>query len=141
MDKNKISNALEKLKSEDKSRSNTAKIRDLIDVIETAISSGISLEAIYSELKKEGLNQTFQSFKNSLTRIRNPKSNKQTNQKRITGGALISETKETPPSITSSTSKKADREKVANHFMQASTTNPLIKRQLNKGKNDENSSN
>lgn len=139
MDKNKISAALEKLKSEDKTRSNTAKIRDLIDVIETAISSGISLEAIYSELKKEGLDQTFHSFKNSLYRIRNPRSKKAINKKHDTGGATISEPKETSPSTTTTVSKKAEREKVADRFMQASTTNPLIKRHL-KGKNDENSS-
>ncbi len=140
MDKNRISAALEKLKSDDKSRSNTAKIRDLIDVIETAISSGISLEAIHSELKKEGLDQTFYSFKNSLYRIRKPSLNKPINQKTDTGGAAIREPKEPSPTTTSTTSKKSEREKVANHFMQASTTNPLIKRHLTKGKNDENSS-
>lgn len=62
MDKDKISDALERLKTEDKSRSNTAKIRDLIDVIETAISSGVSLEAIYSELKKGGAKPDFPKF-------------------------------------------------------------------------------
>lgn len=139
MDRKKISAALEKLTEGDSSRSETAKIRDVIDDIENALNSGVSREAIFNELKKEGLTLTFASFKNSLHRIRKSRVNASSISS-ITGGGNVATTEKVQPDTTPK-SKRSEREKVADRFMGAESTNPLINRFKNKGNTDENSSN
>jgi hypothetical protein len=70
MDKKTISEQLRTLATNDKNRTDTARLRDVIDDVEAALSAGVSRLAVYETLKENGLDMTKNSFDSALKRIR-----------------------------------------------------------------------
>ncbi len=70
MDIKTISAQLRALATSNVNRSNTARLRDVIDDVEFALSAGVSRSLIIEQLAKNGLVFTLPNFENSLYRIR-----------------------------------------------------------------------
>jgi hypothetical protein len=69
---------LTELAKSDVTRSHTAQVRDLYDVIENALDSGVSRTVIHQKLVDSGMTLTLRHFDQALYRIR--KSKKQSGQ-------------------------------------------------------------
>jgi hypothetical protein len=69
MDKKTITERLRALASNDKKRSKTARLRDVIDDVEAALAAGVTRAAVHEELKAH-LDMSFQTFVGTLQRIR-----------------------------------------------------------------------
>jgi hypothetical protein len=83
MDKKLASERLRALASDDNKRSKAARLRDVIDDVETALLAGVTRAAVIEELAALGLEMSLATFETTLKRIR---------QKRGTA----SSTRETP---------------------------------------------
>lgn len=70
MDKDEISRQLRKLATSDESRGKTARLRDVFDDVELALSSGVSRALVLETLEKNGLSMTPKGFDSALSRIR-----------------------------------------------------------------------
>jgi len=57
-----------------RARSETARLRDILDEIETALSAGVSRDAVFNTLREQGFRMTFKSFESALYRIRKKQS-------------------------------------------------------------------
>jgi hypothetical protein len=75
MDNKRITEALLSLASSDENRSEIARLRDVFDAVETALSAGVSRVAILDALHRQGFSMTLKTFDNAIYRIR--KRNKQ----------------------------------------------------------------
>lgn len=74
MDGNEINERLRALASDDKRRSETARLRDLFDNVEAALEAGVSQADVLAELNQAGFSMTINSFKSALQRIRKQRS-------------------------------------------------------------------
>lgn len=70
MDRNSVADVLRGLAEGDKARSETARLRDVIDEVETALAAGVSRAAILEALHSQGFTMTLKSFESALYRIR-----------------------------------------------------------------------
>ena len=57
-----------------RARSETARLRDIFNEIETALSAGVSRAAVFNTLLEQGFKMTFKSFESALYRIRKKQS-------------------------------------------------------------------
>jgi|GEM_PF-2084650 len=73
MSKNSVVDALRTLATSDKSRSETARLRDVFDEVEGALKAGVSRAAILETLHEQGFTMTPKSFESALYRLRRKK--------------------------------------------------------------------
>ena len=73
MSKNSVVEALRTLATSDKSRSETARLRDVFDEVEGALKAGVSRAAILETLHEQGFTMTPKSFESALYRLRRKK--------------------------------------------------------------------
>jgi hypothetical protein len=70
MDNTTISNRLKALAAGVEHRSKTARLRDLFDDVEAALSAGVHSHVIVNELKTFGLDMSVATFHSTLKRLR-----------------------------------------------------------------------
>ncbi|WP_443691036.1 hypothetical protein [Pseudomonas sp.] len=70
MTKDSVADELRALASGDKSRSETARLRDIVAEVEAALSAGVSRAAVLEALNAQGFTMTLKSFESALYRIR-----------------------------------------------------------------------
>jgi hypothetical protein len=70
MNKKSISDVLLSLASNGKKRSETARLRDIFDSVEAALSAGVSRADIVEALHGEGFSMGINSFDSAMSRIR-----------------------------------------------------------------------
>jgi len=70
MSKNSVAEALRTLATSDKSRSETARLRDVFGEVEDALKAGVSRAAILETLHAQGFTMTPKSFESALYRLR-----------------------------------------------------------------------
>lgn len=70
MTKDSVADVLRALATGDKSRSETARLRDIVDEVEAALSAGVSRAAVLEALNGQGFTMTLKSFESALYRIR-----------------------------------------------------------------------
>ncbi len=70
MTKDSVTSVLRSLATGDKNRSETARLRDIMDEVENALTSGVSRLAILEALNEQGFTMTIKSFESALYRIR-----------------------------------------------------------------------
>jgi hypothetical protein len=124
-DKQSLANQLRKLAAGDQHRSETARLRDVFDEIETALKAGVSRRAILETLHKNGFTMNLRTFDTALYRIRRERSKQ---QRSSAPEPAPSETDPARPDDLAGLDKKQRREKLADQFIKPETTNPLLKR-------------
>lgn len=70
MDRKAIAERLRALASDDKKRSKAARLRDVIDDVEAALSAGVPRSSVVDELAAQGLQMSLATFETTLKRIR-----------------------------------------------------------------------
>ena len=70
MTNNSVADVLRALATGDKGRSETARLRDIVDEIEAALAAGVSRAAVLETLNAQGFTMTLKSFESALYRIR-----------------------------------------------------------------------
>jgi hypothetical protein len=72
VDKEKVSAALQELADEHRGipRSDTARLREVLDDVEDALSAGASHSAVLDTLHNQGFSLTLSSFQSTLARLR-----------------------------------------------------------------------
>ncbi|MCC8633418.1 hypothetical protein ABVE12_20835 [Xanthomonas euvesicatoria] len=70
MSQQTLANALAQLATSDAGRSETARLRDVIDQVEAALAAGVSRQAILDELHSRGFTMTMRGFETALYRVR-----------------------------------------------------------------------
>lgn len=60
-------------------RSETARLRDIFDDVETVLQSGVQREVVLATLHEKGFTMTPKSFKSALQRIRKERSSEEGN--------------------------------------------------------------
>lgn len=147
MKKPSIADALRALATDDTARSETARLKDIIDDIEAALSAGVSRAAVLKTLHDQGFTMTAKSFESALYRIRKQRSKKeQQSDKALTHENQDKPSKEEKPQKTisdnpgpgedlSGLTDKQRRERVADKYVNTEPKNPLLKRLLDKDKN------
>lgn len=148
MQKNSVADVLRALATGDKARSETARLRDVVDEVEAALSAGVSRAAILEALHGQGFTMTLKSFESALYRIRKQRGNtgQQTAQPAplppvtpaapTPAPASVSAPAETPPAASepaglddlAGLDKKQRRERLADQFIKPESTNPLLKK-------------
>lgn len=66
MQKDSVADVLRSLATGDKSRSETARLRDVFPEVETALNAGVSRAAILDALHGQGFTMTLKSFESAL---------------------------------------------------------------------------
>lgn len=70
MEINNAAEALIALASSDNKRSQTAKLRGIIDAVELALNAGVAREVVLQSLNESGLEMNMKSFESALYRLR-----------------------------------------------------------------------
>ena len=70
MTKDEVSTRLRALATDDKRRSETARLRDVFDDVEATLNAGVTQADVLAELHALGFTMTMASFKSALQRIR-----------------------------------------------------------------------
>ena len=96
MDKDAISAQLKALATGDKSRGQTARLRDVFDDVEFALRSGVSRALVLETLAKNGLTMSPKGFDSALSRIRARKK-KEPTQARLAGSNPVPSPTPSPP--------------------------------------------
>lgn len=148
MQKNSVADVLRALATGDKARSETARLRDVVDEVEAALSAGVSRAAILEALHGQGFTMTLKSFESALYRIRKQRgsSGQQTAQPAplppvtpaapAPAPASVSAPAESSPAASepaglddlAGLDKKQRRERLADQFIKPESTNPLLKK-------------
>lgn len=147
MQKNSVADVLRALATGDKARSETARLRDVVDSVESALSAGVSRVAILDALHGQGFTMTLKSFESALYRIR--KQREKAGQKTAQPAPLpsapaaviqsapvsVSQPEEVAPVASvpvgddlSGLDKKQRRERLADQFIKPESSNPLLKK-------------
>lgn len=74
MTKDEVSTRLRALATDDKRRSETARLRDVFDDVEATLNAGVTQADVLAELHALGFTMTMASFKSALQRIRKERS-------------------------------------------------------------------
>lgn len=114
-------------------RSDTARLRDVFDAVESALGAGVSRAAVLAELQKQGLAMTPKSFEGAVYRIRKERRQEGLPTKR----SALTVTAE-PPQIVSQTndqglseidtatlSPKEKRERLGDKYVKAESSHLL----------------
>jgi hypothetical protein len=154
MEKGSVADALRALATDDQSRPETARLRDVIDEVEAALKAGISRSDILETLHREGgFTMTLKSFESALYRIRKQRKKRsetenQENQRRVISNisesdqpikqvqqAINTTPQEATDSVESLKGKDAKqrREATANLYIK-DVNNPLFRRKQEKNK-------
>ena len=148
MQKNSVAAVLRALATGDKARSETARLRDVVDEVEAALSAGVSRAAILEALHGQGFTMTLKSFESALYRIRKQRGStgQQTAQPAplppvtpaapTPAPASVSAPAEASPAVSepaglddlAGLDKKQRRERLADQFIKPESTNPLLKK-------------
>lgn len=148
MQKNSVADVLRALATGDKARSETARLRDVVDEVEAALSAGVSRAAILEALHGQGFTMTLKSFESALYRIRKQRGStgQQTAQPAplppvtpaapTPAPASVSAPAEASPAVSepaglddlAGLDKKQRRERLADQFIKPESTNPLLKK-------------
>jgi len=148
MQKNSVADVLRALATGDKARSETARLRDVVDEVEAALSAGVSRAAILEALHGQGFTMTLKSFESALYRIRKQRGSigQQTAQPvplppvspaaPTPAPASVSAPAEASPAVSepaglddlAGLDKKQRRERLADQFIKPESTNPLLKK-------------
>lgn len=75
MDRKTISERLRALACDDLNRSKAARLRDVIDDVESALAAGVPRALVVQELARHGLQMSLATFETSLKRIRCKRAN------------------------------------------------------------------
>lgn len=68
---NTIKDTLQQLSQDPKNRSDTARLRDIVDDVEKALKAGVKRETVFKALQDNGFEKmSFKSFESALYRIR-----------------------------------------------------------------------
>lgn len=136
MQKNSVADVLRALATGDKSRSETARLRDVFGEVEAALSAGVSRAAVLEALHGQGFTLTLKSFESALYRIRQQR--ERVGQRPASAAPLSSREpvpegsapEETSPDVDdlSGLDKKQRRERLGDQFIKNEPTNPLLKR-------------
>ena len=78
MGKNTIADRLRALAADDQNRSKAARVREVIDEIETALAAGVSRQKVLEALAADGLVMSMRTFETILKRIRRNRGGKKT---------------------------------------------------------------
>ena len=70
MNREALAAKLRTLAQSDEARSKTARLRDVIEDVETALAAGVSRERIVQELGRHGLEMSLATFAGTLRRLR-----------------------------------------------------------------------
>lgn len=137
MQKNSVADVLRALATGDKARSETARLRDVFDEVEAALSAGVSRAAVLDALHDQGFTMTLKSFESALYRIR--KQREKTGQRSTPSNqpepaAAKPEETNTALDDLAGLDTKQRREKVADKFIKSENTNPLLKNLLKEPK-------
>ncbi|MDC5123763.1 hypothetical protein NRA16_17775 [Acinetobacter baumannii] len=92
------SDALRALAKGDSNRSETARLRDVIDDVEAALEAGVSRSAILETLHQQGFKMSLKSFESALYRIRKKRATGQFNKAANPLQTLVETTKNEDPS-------------------------------------------
>lgn len=146
MTKEDVTARLRELATDDKKRTETARLRDVFDDVEATLKAGVSQADVLATLKASGFTMTMASFKSALQRIRKerrsdapPAAKAAPAQPQSSATAAAPAPAEAPKTETEAikhdepnghTSMKNRGEAVASKYM-GSATNPLLKK-LNK---------
>lgn len=142
MNKNSVAEALRALAGS-QSRSETARLREVFDEVETALSAGVSRTAILETLHSQGFAMTAKSFESALYRLRKQRESgkplKAKEERVDNTAANPTERAAAPQSFTPkemdedqsevfiNLTQKERREKRADQFIKPDSTNPLLK--------------
>lgn len=144
MDKNSVAEALRALAGSE-SRSETARLREVFDEVETALSAGVSRTAILETLHEQGFTMTAKSFESALYRLRKqreagklPKAKAERVHASLSS-ATAGNRAAAPQGLTPKREDEAEsedllnltpeekRDRRASQFIKPATTNPLLK--------------
>lgn len=75
--------ALRTLAAGTQNRSETARMKEIIDEVEAALAAGVSREAVRQELNTQGFTMTSKSFESALYRIRKKRVGEKRGQKNL----------------------------------------------------------
>ncbi|SPA23668.1 conserved hypothetical protein [Cupriavidus taiwanensis] len=70
MKRSSVAGALRALATDSKGRSETARLRDVFEEVEAALSAGVKRQAILDALNAQGFRMTLKSFESAMYRIR-----------------------------------------------------------------------
>jgi hypothetical protein len=135
-----LSAVLRALARGDSARSETARLRDVIDDVEAALSAGVSRAKVLEELHGHGFTMNLKSFESALYRIR--KSRKKGQEKGHATGSVASTRRdsdlsvrksenvedEVPEPDTTGTPARQRREARANRYIKPEASNPLLRK-------------
>lgn len=76
MDKDRLGGSLRALATNDEVRSETARLKDVFDDIETALDAGVKVPAILETLHKLGFKMSLAGFRSAIQRIRKERAGK-----------------------------------------------------------------
>lgn len=77
MEKNKVASALQELATNDETRSETARLRDILDDVEAALDAGVNRVKVLEALHQQGFKMTLRAFDSALYRLRKQRAIKQ----------------------------------------------------------------
>ena len=118
MTKEILSNELNRLASNDEKRTQTARLRDLLEEIEATLASGVTRAAVVETLAKNGFNLPLGSFNSTLHRLRKKRNNntvpvsKQVGQVKATSRIPKTEDEMDDPTPISGTHNPSDLEAI-----------------------------
>jgi hypothetical protein len=99
--KNSVADALRALAVGEASRSETARLRDVMDDIEAALKAGVSRAAVLDTLQGRGFSMTMKSFESALYRIRKQRLGAGTGSGSGSGGRLDKSSARSAPGASS----------------------------------------
>jgi DNA-binding winged helix-turn-helix (wHTH) protein len=88
--KDDLKESLRELATSDTNRSETARLRDIFEDIETALSAGVKAQIVLETLHKKGFKMSINGFRSAIQRIRKEryKNPKNTISKKIQTGEI-----------------------------------------------------
>jgi hypothetical protein len=90
MDKIAVAQSLRALAADNKGRSKTARLRDVLDDVEAALAAGVPRSAVLQTLAQHGLDMTLATFETTLRRLRRKRAGPGTPAPGQPAGTLLS---------------------------------------------------
>uniref|UniRef100_UPI003F493BB2 hypothetical protein n=1 Tax=Cupriavidus taiwanensis TaxID=164546 RepID=UPI003F493BB2 len=103
MEISSVAGALRALATDSKGRSETARLRDVFEEIEAALSAGVRRQAVLDALNAQGFRMTLKGFESAMYRIRRQRGK----AIRVSCAAQLSATPPMPPQTQTTHSKEA----------------------------------
>lgn len=136
MTKDEVSARLRALATDDKRRSETARLRDVFDDVEATLNAGVTQTDVLAELHALGFTMTMASFKSALQRIRKERAgDRPARRSAAPAPAPLRHDEETPApepedasEVTSPRTMKQRGEALADQYMKPTSTNPVLKK-------------